>query len=321
VVFDFNKMRFFALPAALCIAIVASAPSSYHVVHERREIASGWVRRDLQIDRRAILPTFSIALTQQLLQVGEQFLMDVSDPTSANYGQHWTTERVVDTFAPEQETIDTVKTWLIDSGISEDRIQLSPSRNWLRMNLTIAEAENLLKTEYRVFEHKETARRALAVEEYSVPGHVKRHIDYITPTLQGTELTKAKPREEARELQVWDEKEMKLPPKFKDTPPAVPSLKTPIKARNVSDDKVWDAIKLRVWNDKELKQPPKFKDTPPETPPLKIPSGIKGRDSPGVSSLVTDLTVCGDYVTLACIQSMYNMPIGTLATYAHSSNC
>lgn len=261
-------MRFFILPAALCVAIVASLPSNYHVVHERREISSEWSRRDLQVDRSAVLPTVSIGLTQQLLQVGEQFLLDVSDPTSANYGQHWTPEQVVDTFAPEEETINAVKAWLIDSGISEDRIELTLSRNFLRMNLTIAEVENLLKTEYGVFEHKENGKRALAVEEYSVPAHIQRHIDYITPTLQATELTKNKPR---------------------DNPTA-----------------------LRVW-----KQPPKFTDAPPDTPPLQIPGlpqPLQRRDTPGVSSLVYDLSVCGTYITRACIQQLYNMPNGSLST-------
>lgn len=62
------------------------------------------------------------------------------------------------------------------------------------MNLTVSETEYLLKTEYRVYEHKETGRRSLACDEYSVSAHVQRHIDFITPTIQSLTLTKIKPR-------------------------------------------------------------------------------------------------------------------------------
>jgi tripeptidyl-peptidase-1 len=58
------------------------------------------------------------------------------------------------------------------------------------MNLTIAEAESLLKTQYNVFEHSETSKRSLAVDEYSVPEHVRRHIDYISPTVQPLTMIK-----------------------------------------------------------------------------------------------------------------------------------
>jgi tripeptidyl-peptidase-1 len=237
-------MKFHILPAALWIAIVSCAPAGHHVIHERRERGSEWLRRDVQVDRNAVLPTISIGLTQQLLQVGEQFLLDVSDPTSASYGQHWTPKQVVDTFAPDEDTINAVKSWLVDSGISEDRIVLTPSRTWLRMNLTVAEAETLLKTEYRVFEHKETAKRALAVEEYSVPAHIQRHIDYITPTLEPTTLTKNKPRDGAGAMpvRVW-----KQPPKFKDAPTDTPPLHIPSDIQVPSDIQARDTAGVNSY--------------------------------------------------------------------------
>lgn len=44
--------------------------------------------------------------------------MDVSDPQSENYGKHWTPSRVHDFFSPSEETIETVKEWLIAAGKS-----------------------------------------------------------------------------------------------------------------------------------------------------------------------------------------------------------
>jgi tripeptidyl-peptidase-1 len=64
------------------------------------------------------------------------------------------------------------------------------------MNLTIYEAEYLLKTEYKVFEHGVTGKRALACDMYSVPSDLRQHIDFITPTISPLSLQarKIKPR-------------------------------------------------------------------------------------------------------------------------------
>lgn len=41
-----------------------------------------------------------IALTQSNLDKGEEWLMDVSHPTSEKYGKHWTAEDIANAFAP-----------------------------------------------------------------------------------------------------------------------------------------------------------------------------------------------------------------------------
>jgi tripeptidyl-peptidase I len=136
--------------------------------------------------------------------------MDVSDPSSENYGQHWTTEKITETFAAEETTVTSVTTWLTSSGISEDRITVSNSKSWIRMDLTIAEAESLLKTEYKMYEHTESAKRSLAVDEYSVPASISKHINFITPTVQHLAATRhfqpAKParKSEVAEVQKLD---------------------------------------------------------------------------------------------------------------------
>jgi tripeptidyl-peptidase-1 len=70
-------------------------------------------------------------------------------------------------------------------GISEERITLSKGRNWVKFEATIAEAEYLLKTEYKIYESKDgLSKRSLATDEYSVPLAIRDHIDFITPTVQ-----------------------------------------------------------------------------------------------------------------------------------------
>ncbi|KAN0091629.1 Pro-kumamolisin, activation domain containing protein [Hyaloscypha variabilis] len=125
----------------------------------------------LKLNQRSIIP-ISIALSQRNLPNGEEFLMNVSDPLNPNYGKHWSPEKVststnmstsikkqlVETFAFSEATIDSVNSWFTDFGIAEESITLSPSRNWLRMDLTIDEAQSLLKTEYTDYEHLITSK-------------------------------------------------------------------------------------------------------------------------------------------------------------------
>lgn len=90
--------------------------------------------------------------------------------------------QIIELFAPRPESIDTVRNWLVESGIESSRISLSRGRNWLNVNASIAEVEDLLKTEYKVYEHT-TGQKHIACEEYSVPRDVSQHIDLIMPTI------------------------------------------------------------------------------------------------------------------------------------------
>ena len=59
---------------------------------------------------------------------------------------------------------------------------LSKGKNWFNFKASIAEVESLLHTEYKVYEH-ESGQNHIACEDYSVPRHVRQHIDLIMPTV------------------------------------------------------------------------------------------------------------------------------------------
>jgi tripeptidyl-peptidase-1 len=52
----------------------------------------------------------------------------------------------------------------------------------MEFNATADEAERLLKTEYYLYRH-EGGSHHIACEEYSIPKHVSRHVDIVTPTV------------------------------------------------------------------------------------------------------------------------------------------
>lgn len=72
---------------------------------------------------------------------------------SPNYGKHYTLEQLTDLFAPAQESVDAIRSWLESSGIESHRISQSTNKQWIQVDMPAADLEGLLKTEYHVFEN------------------------------------------------------------------------------------------------------------------------------------------------------------------------
>ncbi|KAI7181527.1 hypothetical protein D0869_10313 [Hortaea werneckii] len=175
-------MHFFssvALSALVALASGAAVPET-HVVHERRDgLGDGrWTKRDRA---SGVLP-MRIGLTQQNLGNAHEHLMDISHPHSPNYGKHWTSDEVIDMFKPSDETVETVKNWLSDHGIT-GHVQ-SENKGWMAFHATVEQAESLLHTEYFEYEDSHTGGVLPATEQYHVPKHVQDHVDYITPGIK-----------------------------------------------------------------------------------------------------------------------------------------
>jgi tripeptidyl-peptidase-1 len=81
---------------------------------------------------------------------------DSSDPRSPKYGQYWSSEEVHDMFAPPEESVETVKEWLVTFGIHDARIVHSDNKGWLAFDATVEEMEGLLMAEFYEHEHKFT---------------------------------------------------------------------------------------------------------------------------------------------------------------------
>ncbi|KAG9594897.1 subtilisin-like protein, partial [Aureobasidium melanogenum] len=153
-----------------------------YVIHEKRDVTPmGWSKGE-RLDRRALIP-MKIALTQRNLDRAAEYLHEVSHPESSKYGQHWTAQEVADHFAPSDETISSVMDWLIASGISSDSVKLSKGKNWINLEASADQAESLLNTKYHVYAHGVTGQPHIGCDEYSLPKHLKDHIDFVTPSL------------------------------------------------------------------------------------------------------------------------------------------
>ncbi|KAI0642913.1 subtilisin-like protein [Trametes meyenii] len=164
-------------------ALVAAVPSrrANFVVHEKRAAEPvEWVQSH-RLASDAVLP-MRFGLTQNNLHRIEEMLMSVAHPASPSYGKHFSPEDIVDTFAPSHETVGAVMDWLTESGIAPERLRLSASKGWIEVNATTAEVEDLIAAEYHVFTHPSGAKQ-IGCHSYSVPEHVREHIDIIQPTV------------------------------------------------------------------------------------------------------------------------------------------
>ncbi|KAI0812367.1 family S53 protease [Irpex lacteus] len=122
-----------------------------------------------------------IALTQNNPAGLEKALMDVSTPGNALYGQHLTKEQVEDLVRPTQETVDAVNAWLAEHKITAK--PSSPAGDWISFQATVAQANELLDTQFSTFEHVATGVTSIRTLAYSIPADLVGHIELVHPTV------------------------------------------------------------------------------------------------------------------------------------------
>lgn len=148
-----------------------------HVLHEKRSVPA--LNKRERVHSEAIIP-LRIGLEQSNLDLGYDHLMKVSHPDSEAYGQHMSAAEVHDLFAPAPETLQIVKEWLLTSGVKPDDILEYSNKGWLHVDLPAHHAERLLHAEY--YEHDQSnGKVAIGCDEYHLPAHVSKHVDFIRP--------------------------------------------------------------------------------------------------------------------------------------------
>jgi hypothetical protein len=69
-------------------------------------------------------------------------------------------------FAPAEEAAQSVKDWLVSSGIGEDRIMHYDNKGWLAFDASVDEAERLLLTEFHEHEHRHFDKVRVGCDKY-----------------------------------------------------------------------------------------------------------------------------------------------------------
>lgn len=87
-----------------------------------------------------------IALPQANFHVLEQHLYEVSDPEHTRYGQHLSKTEVEALVAPLPDSLGAVEDWLALYGISSEELERSPAKDWIKIRVPVALAEEMLHT-------------------------------------------------------------------------------------------------------------------------------------------------------------------------------
>lgn len=109
------------------LSTTAALVPSTHGVHEQRDVRSSRWTKLGRVRPEAILPV-RIALAQNNLDKGHDYLMEISHPHSPNYGKHWTADEVIEAFKPNDADVEVVRDWLVESGIPVETITHSDNK-------------------------------------------------------------------------------------------------------------------------------------------------------------------------------------------------
>ncbi|OCH85122.1 family S53 protease-like protein [Obba rivulosa] len=183
------------LIASLVCSVVGKPVTRNLQVHEARTVPpqfqhSGPASPDTVLNLR-------LALVQSDPVGLQNTLLEVSDPSSASYGQWLSKEKVENFVSPSAESVEAVTMWLQENSLNASK--LSPAGDWLSISVPVSKANELLNADFSVFEHVDTGAQAIRTLQYSIPMGFESHIDLIHPTVQfpikmaGPQLVSAQP--------------------------------------------------------------------------------------------------------------------------------
>ncbi|KAJ7739343.1 family S53 protease [Mycena metata] len=171
------------LLASLLLVAAAKPTRRTMAVHETRaEPARGFVNSGPAPAAKEL--TLRIAIKPNNIAGLETALYAVSEPASAQYGQHLTAEEVAEFVKPTDESLSAVTEWLSENGITSTAV--TPAGDILQIVIPVAKANDLLSSEFSVFTHVDTGATSIRTLEYSIPASLQAHVDFFHPTTSFT---------------------------------------------------------------------------------------------------------------------------------------
>ncbi|KAI5787277.1 putative tripeptidyl-peptidase [Geopyxis carbonaria] len=169
-------MHFLRLLALTASATLANA-YSYAVFDTLPEIPSGWQELPTRINAAATL-SMRLHLHEQSWPELQSRLEDVSEPDHPDYGNHLSGSDIQHLLSPSSTALDSVKTWLAANDIEITEIDF----DYVKFTATVAQAQDLLKAEYRYYKNVETGKTVLRTMEYSLPSALHDAVALVQPT-------------------------------------------------------------------------------------------------------------------------------------------
>ncbi|PNY26630.1 Uncharacterized protein TCAP_03439 [Tolypocladium capitatum] len=125
-----------------------------------------------------------IALREQNMDKLQQRLLEISDPSHADYGKHMSKADVEAMTAPSAASVDAVKQWLASHGVEAGEV----SSGFMPATVTTAQAEKMLGAKYGVYYNAAKDRFTVRTTKYSLPQSVHGEIAMVQPTTMFSDM-------------------------------------------------------------------------------------------------------------------------------------
>jgi len=183
------------VPFALLVVLLASPAANRQILldsfgpqttkHAWPETPAQWTHLGPAPDSHII--GLRIGIKQANIDSLIEQLYEVSDPAHERYGMHLSKQEVEDLVRPAPESVELVENWLEAHGIDfesdECDLQRSPAGDWITVSVPVRKAEEMLDTEYGVYQHKrDLSNLVVRSLSYSLPRALHDHVDVVTPT-------------------------------------------------------------------------------------------------------------------------------------------
>ena len=121
-----------------------------------------------------------VALKQRNLPALQQILYEVSTPRSPRYGQHLSAAQVAALTAPLPSELEFVAKWFAVHA-SASASPHPKTDDFLRLRLSLADAERAFRVSFRLFRHRHTGERFWrTLDRYSLPSDVAPYVDFVS---------------------------------------------------------------------------------------------------------------------------------------------
>lgn len=153
--------------------------ASYRVFERLSAAPSGWSMQAHQLVDPSTPLSLRMHLKQQNVAEFEQLVYDISTPGHPSYGAHMSQLEIKDMLRPRDETTNLVMSWLDSANL---RQKSRFEHDWVYIEATIAEIEDLLDAEYAYFQNEETQTTVLRTLSFALPVQLHDHVNMIHPT-------------------------------------------------------------------------------------------------------------------------------------------
>lgn len=121
---------------------------------------------------------FMMKHNQRDVQALEQKLLAVSDPRSAEYGQHLSTDELAQMLPISDAALDSVMSLLDTHEVTD--FAVNKYRDMVEATITVDQANAMFRTEVQLFAHASKPVKLLrATRPYSLPKHVAEHVAFV----------------------------------------------------------------------------------------------------------------------------------------------